>query len=418
MMETKRVVVTGVGAVTPLGNNVPDTWQAMKEGKNGVAAITLFDAANFKTHFAAEVKDFDITSIMDRKEARKLDRYAQFAVASAKEAIEQSRINMQEEDPDRIGVIWGSGMGGLTTLLSEHADFVQGDGTPRFGPFYIPKSIPNMGSAHISLLYGLKGLNYSVAAACASSGNAIAAAMDAIRLGRADIMITGGSEACITTGAIGGFNALRALSTRNDSPETASRPYSNSRDGFVLGEGAGCLVLEEYEHAVRRGATILAEMAGAATNADAYHMTAPEPTGQGAARVMQLALRDAGLKPEEIDYINTHGTSTPLGDVAELQAIKQVWGEDAYRLNISSTKSMTGHLIGATGAVEAIASIMAMREGIIPPTINHEEGDEDENIDYRLNLTFNQAQHREVRAAMSNNFGFGGHNACLVFKKI
>ena len=417
-METKRVVVTGVGVVTPLGNNVPETWQAMKEGKNGVAPITLFDATNFKTHFAAEVKDFDISSIMDRKEARKLDRYAQFAVATAKEAIEQSRINLQEEDTDRVGVIWGSGMGGLTTLLSEHAEFLQGDGTPRFSPFYIPKSIPNMASAHISLLYGLKGLNYSVAAACASSGNAIAAAMDAIRLGRADVMITGGSEACITTGGVGGFNALRALSTRNDSPETACRPYSKSRDGFILGEGAGCLVLEEYEHAVRRGAVILAEMAGAATNADAYHMTAPEPTGQGAARVMQLALQDAGLKPEDIDYINTHGTSTPLGDVAELQAIKQVWGEDAYRLNISSTKSMTGHLIGGTGAVEAVASIMAMREGIVPPTINHEEGDDDENIDYRLNLTFNHAQQREVRAAMSNNFGFGGHNACLVFKKI
>ena len=397
---------------------MPEMWQAMKEGKSGVGPITLFDAANFKTQFAAEVKDFDITTIMDRKEARKLDRYSQFAVAAAKEAMENARLNMQEEDADRIGVIWGTGMGGLTTLLGEHADFVQGDGTPRFGPFYIPKAIPNMGSAHISLLYGLKGLNYSVSAACASSGNAIAAALDAIRLGRADVMVTGGSEACITTGSVGGFNALRALSTRNDSPETACRPYSKSRDGFIIGEGAGCLILEEYEHAVRRGATILAELAGAATNADAHHMTAPEPTGQGAARVMQLALQDAGLRPEDIDYINTHGTSTPLGDVAELTAIKQVWGEDAYRLSISSTKSMTGHLLGGTGAVEAIASIMALRDGVVPPTINHEEGDEDENIDYKLNLTFNQAQKREMRAAMSNNFGFGGHNACLIVKKV
>lgn len=410
--------MTGIGAITPIGNSVPEMWQAMKEGKSGVGPITLFDAANFKTQFAAEVKDFDVTTIMDRKEARKLDRYAQFAIAAAKEAMEHSRLNMQEEDADRIGVIWGTGMGGLTTLLGEHADFVQGDGTPRFGPFYIPKAIPNMGSAHISLLYGLKGLNYSVSAACASSGNAIAAALDAIRLGRADVMVTGGSEACITTGGVGGFNALRALSTRNDSPETACRPYSKSRDGFIIGEGAGCLILEEYEHAVRRGATILAELAGAATNADAYHMTAPEPTGQGAARVMQLALQDAGLRPEDIDYINTHGTSTPLGDVAELTAIKQVWGEDAYRLSISSTKSMTGHLLGGTGVVEAIASIMALRDGVVPPTINHEEGDEDENIDYKLNLTFNQAQKREMRAAMSNNFGFGGHNACLIVKKV
>lgn len=417
-MEMKRVVVTGLGAVTPLGNNVPDTWQAMKEGRSGVGAITLFDATNFKTRFAGEVKDFDITQVLDRKEARKMDRYSQFAVMVAKEALEQSRLNLQAEDPERIGVVWATGMGGLQTLQDECADYALGDGTPRFSPFYIPKVIPNIGAAHISLLYGLKGPNFAVSAACSSSGSAIAAALDSIRIGRADIMLTGGSEAVITPLGVGGFNALRALSTRNDSPETASRPYSKSRDGFVMGEGAGCLVLEEYEHALRRGATIYAELAGAGINADAYHITAPEPEGKGAMRVMQLALQDAGMTPADIDYINTHGTSTPLGDVAELMAIKQVWGEDAYRLSISSTKSMTGHLIGATGAVEAIASIMAMREGIVPPTINHEADDKDENIDYRLNLTFNKAEHRELRAVMSNNFGFGGHNACLLFKKI
>lgn len=347
-----------------------------------------------------------------------MDRYSQFAVMVAKEALEQSRLNLQAEDPERIGVVWATGMGGLQTLQDECADYARGDGTPRFSPFYIPKVIPNIGAAHISLLYGLKGPNFAVSAACSSSGSAIAAALDSIRIGRADIMLTGGSEAVITPLGVGGFNALRALSTRNDSPETASRPYSKSRDGFVMGEGAGCLVLEEYEHALRRGATIYAELAGAGINADAYHITAPEPEGKGAMRVMQLALQDAGMTPADIDYINTHGTSTPLGDVAELMAIKQVWGEDAYRLSISSTKSMTGHLIGATGAVEAIASIMAMREGIVPPTINHEADDEDENIDYRLNLTFNKAEHRELRAVMSNNFGFGGHNACLLFKKI
>lgn len=417
-MEMKRVVVTGLGAVTPLGNNVPDTWQAMKEGRSGVGAITLFDATKFKTRFAGEVKDFDITQVLDRKEARKMDRYSQFAVMVAKEALEQSRLNLQAEDLERIGVVWATGMGGLQTLQDECADYALGDGTPRFSPFYIPKVIPNIGAAHISLLYGLKGPNFAVSAACSSSGSAIAAALDTIRVGRADIMLTGGSEAVITPLGVGGFNALRALSTRNDSPETASRPYSKSRDGFVMGEGAGCLVLEEYEHALRRGATIYAELAGAGINADAYHITAPEPEGKGAMRVMQLALQDAGMTPADIDYINTHGTSTPLGDVAELMAIKQVWGEDAYRLSISSTKSMTGHLIGATGAVEAIASIMAMREGIVPPTINHEADDEDENIDYRLNLTFNKAEHRELRAVMSNNFGFGGHNACLLFKKI
>ncbi len=417
-MEMKRVVVTGLGAVTPLGNNVPDTWQAMKEGRSGVGAITLFDATNFKTRFAGEVKDFDITQVLDRKEVRKMDRYSQFAVMVAKEALEQSRLNLQAEDPERIGVVWATGMGGLQTLQDECADYALGDGTPRFSPFYIPKVIPNIGAAHISLLYGLKGPNFAVSAACSSSGSAIAAALDSIRVGRADIMLTGGSEAVITPLGVGGFNALRALSTRNDSPETASRPFSKSRDGFVMGEGAGCLVLEEYEHALRRGATIYAELAGAGINADAYHITAPEPEGKGAMRVMQLALQDAGMTPADIDYINTHGTSTPLGDVAELMAIKQVWGEDAYRLSISSTKSMTGHLIGATGAVEAIASIMAMREGIVPPTINHEADDEDENIDYRLNLTFNKAEHRELRAVMSNNFGFGGHNACLLFKKI
>ncbi|MCQ2310885.1 MAG: beta-ketoacyl-ACP synthase II [Paludibacteraceae bacterium] len=416
-MELKRVVVTGMGALTPLGNDIESMWEAMKAGKSGAAEITAFDTALYKTHFACEVKNFDPTPLLDRKEARKLDRFAQFAVWTAKQALEDSGLDLEHEDTNRIGSIWASGMGGLISMETDMAAYAQGDGTPRFSPFYIPKAIINMGAGHISLMLGLKGINYGVASACSSSGHAIASAFDAIRLGRADVIFTGGSDADITYSGIGGFNSMHALSTRNDSPQTASRPFSKSRDGFVLGEGAACLILEEYEHAKKRGAKIYAEMVGAGMNADAYHMTAPDPDGQGAARVMQEAMHDAGITPEQVDYINTHGTSTPLGDICELKAIRSVWGEDAYRLNISSTKSMTGHMMGATGAVEAAATIMALKDGIVPPTINHEEGDEDEEIDYKLNLTFNKAQKRDLRYALSNTFGFGGQNACLLFKK-
>ncbi|MCQ2346003.1 MAG: beta-ketoacyl-ACP synthase II [Paludibacteraceae bacterium] len=416
-MELKRVVVTGLGAITPLGHNVPDTWQAMIDGISGIDEIKGFDATLFKTHFAAEVKDWDIQSMLDRKEARKMDRYAQFAVWSAREALQDAALDLDKEDRERIGVIWGTGMGGLIAFEEDSMGYARGDGTPRFNPFYIPKSITNMGAGHISLVFGLKGPNYATTSACSSSGHAIAAAFDAIRLGRASVILTGGSDADVTYSGIGGFNSLRAISTRNDSPSSASRPFSASRDGFVLGEGGGCLILEEYQHAVDRGAKIYAEMAGAGLNADAYHMTAPDPEGKGAAAAMRLALQDACLTPADIDYINAHGTSTPLGDVAEVKAIQQVWGEDAYRLNISSTKSMTGHLLGATGAVEAIASVLAVKNDIVPPTISHAADDEDPAIDYRLNFTFNQAQKRKVRAAMSNTFGFGGHNACLIFRK-
>jgi len=416
-MELKRVVVTGMGVLSPVGNDVNAMWEAMKAGKSGAADITAFDSSLYKTHFACEVKGFDPSTLIDRKEARKMDRFAQFAVWTAKQALDDSGLNLEEENCERIGSIWASGMGGLISMEGEMAAYATGDGTPRFSPFYIPKAIINMGAGHISLMLGLKGINYGVASACSSSGHAIAAAFDAIRLGRADIIFTGGSDADITYSGIGGFNSMHALSTRNDSPATASRPFSKSRDGFVLGEGSGCLILEELEHAQKRGAKIYAELVGAGMNADAHHMTAPDPEGQGAARVMREAMQDAGITPDQVDYINTHGTSTPLGDVCELKAIQSVWGEDAYRLNLSATKSMTGHMMGATGAVEAVVTVMALKDGIVPPTINHEEGDEDEQIDYRLNFTFNQSQKRDLRYALSNTFGFGGQNACLLFKK-
>ncbi|MBQ0076306.1 MAG: beta-ketoacyl-ACP synthase II [Bacteroidales bacterium] len=416
-MELRRVVVTGMGVLTPIGNDVDSMWDAMKQGKSGAADITAFDTSLFKTHFACEVKGFNVDELLDRKEARKMDRFAQFAVWTAKQALIDSGLDLDNENRERIGSIWASGMGGLTSLEVDCMDYAKGDGTPRFSPFYIPKAIINMGAGHISLVLGLKGINYGVASACSSSGHAIASAFDAIRLGRADIIFSGGSDADVTYSGIGGFNSMHALSTRNDSPATASRPFSKSRDGFVLGEGAACLMLEEYEHAVKRGAKIYAELVGAGMNADAHHMTAPDPEGLGAARVMMEAIEDAGITPDKVDYINTHGTSTPLGDICEVKAIQNVWGEDAYRLNISSTKSMTGHMMGATGAVEAAATVLALRDGIVPPTINHEEGDEDENIDYRLNFTFNKAQKRDLRYALSNTFGFGGQNACLLFKK-
>ncbi|MBQ0137370.1 MAG: beta-ketoacyl-ACP synthase II [Bacteroidales bacterium] len=416
-MELKRVVVTGMGALTPIGNDIASMWESMKAGKSGATEITAFDTTLYKTHFACEVKGFDISSLLDRKEARKLDRFAQFAVWTAKQALEDSGLKLEEENVERIGSIWASGMGGLMSMEEDAMAYGRGDGTPRFSPFYIPKSIINMGAGHISLMLGLKGINFGVASACSSSGHAIAMAFDAIRLGRADAIFTGGSDADITYSGIGGFNSMHAISTRNDSPETASRPFSKSRDGFVLGEGAACLILEELEHAQKRGAKIYAELVGAGMNADAHHMTAPDPEGNGAARVMKEAMDDAHISPDMVDYINAHGTSTPLGDICELKAIQSVWGEDAYRLNISSTKSVTGHMMGATGAVEAAATVMALKDGIVPPTINHEEGDEDENIDYKLNFTFNQAQKRELRYALSNTFGFGGQNACLLFKK-
>lgn len=416
-MELRRVVVTGIGAVSPLGNDVKTTWQSMIEGKSGAALVESFDTTLFKTHFACEVKNFNIENLLDRKEARKLDRYSHFAVWTAHEAMEDSGLALEKENRKRIGVVFASGMGGMTTLDTDIAEFATGNGVPHYNPFYIPKAILNMAAGHISLRYGLQGPNFAVASACSSSGHAIAVACDQIRLGRAEIMFTGGSEASISTSGIGGFNALHAISTRNDSVQTASRPFSKSRDGFVMGEGGACLILEEYNHAIARGAKIYAELVGYGLNADAYHMTAPDPEGRGAADVMQLAMEDAGITPADVDYINTHGTSTPLGDIAEVKAIQRVWGEDAYRLNISSTKSMTGHLLGGTAAIEAMATILALHDGIVPPTINHEEGDEDEQIDYRLNFTFNQAQKRELRYALTNTFGFGGHNVCLAFKK-
>lgn len=417
MMQLKRVVITGLGALTPIGNSARETWEAMVNGVSGIAPITLFDASLFKTQFAGEVKGFDPTPILDRKEARKLDRYAQFSVWVAKEALEDSKLDMETEDRDRIGVVWGSGMGGLKTTESDIIEFSKGDGTPRFNPFMIPKAIPSMAAGQISIFFGLGGLSYSVSTACSSSSHAIAQAFDQIRLGHADVIVTGGADADVTYSGIGGFNSLHALSTRNDSPSTASRPFSKSRDGFVLSEGAGCLILEEYEHAKARGAKIYAEMIGVGMTSDAYHMTAPDPDAKGAQRVMQLAIEDAGLEPKDIDYINTHGTSTPLGDIAELKAIRNVFGDHIYDMNLDSTKSMTGHMIGATGAVECLACVMALKEGIVPPTINHAEDDIDEQIDYKINFTFNKAQKRALNYAMTNTFGFGGHNACLVFKK-
>ncbi|MBR6167809.1 MAG: beta-ketoacyl-ACP synthase II [Paludibacteraceae bacterium] len=416
-MQLKRVVITGLGALTPVGNSAPDTWKALVNGVNGIAPITSFDVSLFKTQFAGEVKNFNPEEYIDRKEARKMDRYTQFSVCVADEALRDSQLELDKEDRDRVGVVWGSGMGGLQSLEQEMYSFAEGDGTPRFNPFLIPKAIPSIAAGQISIRFGLGGLSFSVSTACSSSSHAVASAFDQIRLGHADVLLTGGADADISSTGVGGFNSLHALSTRNDSPATASRPFSKSRDGFVLSEGAACLVLEEYEHAKARGAKIYAEIIGEGMTSDAYHMTAPDPEGKGAERVMRLALRDAGLNPEQVDFINTHGTSTPLGDVAEVKAIQRVFGDHVYDMNLDSTKSMTGHLIGATGAVEALACIMALKEGIIPPTINHDPEDLDENIDYRINFTFGKAQKRDIRYALSNTFGFGGHNACLIFKK-
>ena len=414
-MEKKRVVVTGLGALTPIGNNVDDYWNNLVAGKSGADDITKFDAELFKTKFACEVTGFDPLEIMDRKEVRKLDLFSIYAMATAHEAINDSNLNLETVNLNRGGVVWGSGIGGMKTFQEESFNFNEGDGTPKFNPFFVPKMIVDIAAGHISIKYGLKGPNYATVSACASSTNAIIDAMMLIQLGKSDFIVTGGSEAGVNITGIGGFNALRALSTRNDSPQTASRPFDATRDGFVLGEGAGCLILEELEHAEARGAKIYAEVVGGGLTADAHHITAPHPEGLGAINVMRLSLEDAGMSPEDIDYINVHGTSTPLGDIAETKAIKEVFGEHAFNLNISSTKSMTGHLLGAAGAIEAIASIKAVQEGIIPPTINFEH--EDENIDYNLNLTLNKAQKRTVNAALSNTFGFGGHNSSVIVKK-
>jgi len=415
-MELKRVVVTGLGALTPIGNSVSDYWDALIAGKSGCANITYFDTEKFKTKFACELKNFDPLEHFNRKEARKLDRFAQYALVSADEAIADAKINLEEVDKFRVGVIWGAGIGGLETFQNEVLNYAEGDGTPRFNPFFIPKMIADIAPANISIKYGFMGANYTTVSACASSANAMIDALNYIRLGQCDIIVTGGSEAAVTIAGMGGFNAMHALSTRNESPETASRPFDGTRDGFVLGEGAGALILEEYEHAKARGSKIYAEVLGGGMSSDAYHMTAPHPEGIGVERVMINCLRDAGLKPEDVDAINTHGTSTPLGDVAELIAINKVFGNHAKNININSTKSMTGHLLGAAGAIEAISAILSINNGIIPPTINHTTADE--NIDPSLNLTLNKAQKREINIAMSNTFGFGGHNACVVFKKM
>lgn len=417
-MELKRVVVTGLGAVTPLGNNTEDTWNNLVAGVSGAAPITLFDASQFKTQFACEVKNLKVNDYIDRKEARKMDRYAQLAIISAMQAIQDSGMNLEEIDKNRVGVIYGVGIGGIKTFEEEVGYWAQHqENGPKFNPFFIPKMIADIASGHISIMYGFHGPNYTTTSACASSTNALADAFNLIRLGKANVIVSGGAEAAITASGVGGFNAMHALSTRNDDPEHASRPFSASRDGFIMGEGSGCLILEELEHAKARGAKIYAEMVGAGMSADAHHITASHPEGLGARLVMKNALEDAGMKPEDIDYINVHGTSTHVGDISEAKAIKQVFGDAAYKLNISSTKSMTGHLLGAAGAVEALASVLAVKNDIVPPTINHEDDDRDPEIDYDLNYTFNKAQKREVRAALSNTFGFGGHNACVIFKK-
>ena len=415
-MQLKRVVVTGLGALTPLGNSVTDYWNNLISGVSGADQITRFDASKFKTRFACEVKNFDPINHFDRKEARKLDLFSQFAIVAADEAVKDAFEDYTKLNPDRVGVIWGSGIGGLRTFQDEVTEFAKGDGTPRFNPFFIPKMIADIASGHISIKYGFRGPNFTAVSACASSTNAMIDAFTYIRLGKADVMVTGGSEAAVNEAGVGGFNALQALSTRNDSPKTASRPFDVNRDGFVLGEGAGSIILEEYEHAVRRGAKIYAEIVGGGMSADAYHITAPHPEGLGALNVMKNALEDAEMSVSDIDYINVHGTSTPLGDIAESKAILGVFGEHAYKLNISSTKSMTGHLLGAAGAIEAIASILAVKNDIVPPTINHET--DDPELDNRLNFTFNKAQKRTIRAALSNTFGFGGHNASVIFRKI
>lgn len=401
-----------------MGNNVEETWNNLVAGKSGAAPITQFDCSKFKSQFACEVKNLNINDYIDRKEARKMDRYTQFAIISAMQAVKDSGMNLETIDKNRVGVVFGVGIGGIKTFEDEVSYYAQNkENGPKFNPFFIPKMIADIASGHISIMYGFHGPNYTTTSACASSTNALADAFNLIRLGKADMIVSGGAEAAICACGVGGFNAMHALSTRNDDPEHASRPFSASRDGFVMGEGAGCLILEELEHAKARGAKIYAEMVGEGMSADAHHITASHPEGLGAKLVMEAALEDAGLKPEDIDYINVHGTSTPVGDVSEAKAIKEVFGEAAYRLNISSTKSMTGHLLGAAGAVEAMVSVLSVKNDIVPPTINHDEDDKDENVDYNLNFTFNKAQKREVRAALSNTFGFGGHNACVVFKK-
>lgn len=417
-MELKRVVVTGLGAISPIGNDVPTMWKNALAGESGAGPITHFDASLFKTQFACEVKNFNPADIFDRKEARKYDRYTQFAIKAATEAMEDAGIDVEKENKDRIGVIFSAGIGGIRTFEEEVGGYyLNMDKGPRFNPFFIPKMIADIAAGHISMIYGLRGPNYATVSACASSTNAIVDAFNLIRLGKANIIVTGGAEATISPSAVGGFNAMHALSTRNDSPETASRPFSASRDGFVMGEGGAALILEELDHALARGAKIYAEVAGGGMSADAHHLTASHPEGLGAKMVMRNALEDAEMQPDEIDYINVHGTSTPVGDISEVKAILDVFGDHSYKLNISSTKSMTGHLLGATGAVEAVLCILALKDQTVPPTINHEEGDDDPDIDYNLNFTFNKAQKRKIRAALSNTFGFGGHNASVILKQ-
>lgn len=415
-MALKRVVVTGLGALTPLGNSVQEYWDGLIEGKSGADIITRFDASKFKTRFACEVKNFDPTSVIEKKEVRRQDPFLHYAMAAVEEAVKNASISAETVDVDRVGVIWASGIGGLKTFEEEVSAFAKGDGTPRFNPFFIPKMISDIAAGMISIRYGFRGPNFATVSACASSTHALIVAGDIIRMGRADIVVAGGSEAAVTAAGVGGFNAMKALSERNESPQTASRPFDLDRDGFVLGEGAGAVILEEYEHAIRRGATIYAEYMGGGMSADAYHMTAPHPEGLGAQLVMKDALRDAGMTTSDLQYINVHGTSTPIGDPQEIKAIQAIFGENAYQMNISSTKSMTGHLLGAAGAIEAIASIMALRTGIIPPTINHFT--DDPVFDPKLNLTFNKAQARSLTAVLSNTFGFGGHNASVIFKKL
>ena len=415
-MQLKRVVVTGLGALTPIGNTLEAYWDGLKNGMSGAAPITYFDTEKFKTKFACELKGYDPQDHFDRKEARKLDRFAQYALVSSDEAIADAGLDLEKVDKFRVGVVWGAGIGGLETFQNEVIGYAQGDGTPRFNPFFIPKMIADIAPGNISIKHGFMGPNYTTVSACASSANALIDALNYIRLGHCDVVVTGGSEAAVTIAGMGGFNAMHALSTRNDSPESASRPFDATRDGFVLGEGAGALILEDYDHAMARGAKIYAEVLGGGLSSDAHHMTAPHPEGIGVVKVMENCLRNAGLQPGDVDAINTHGTSTPLGDVAELKAISKVFGEHAPKININSTKSMTGHLLGAAGAIEAIASILAMKHSLVPPTINHSVVDD--NIDPSFNLTLNKAQEREVNVAMSNTFGFGGHNACVLFKKL
>ncbi|MFN3800535.1 beta-ketoacyl-ACP synthase II [Belliella pelovolcani] len=415
-MNLRRVVVTGIGALTPIGNTAPEFWEGLTNGVSGAAPITRFDASLFKTQFACEVKNLNVEDFIDRKEARKMDPFTQYAMIAVDEAMKDSGLDLEKINLHKAGVIWGSGIGGLKTFQDEVVDFANGDGTPRINPFFIPKMIADISAGFLSIKYGFKGPNFVTVSACASGTNALIDAFNYIRLGKADVFISGGSEAAVTEAGIGGFNAMKALSQRNEDPQSASRPFDKDRDGFVLGEGAGAIILEEYEHAKARGAKIYAELVGGGMTADAHHITAPHPEGEGAANVMKFALEDAGMAPEEIDYVNVHGTSTPLGDVSEVKAIQKVFGKHAYKLNISSTKSMTGHLLGAAGAIEAIASILSVKNDIVPPTINHFT--DDESFDSNLNLTFNKAQKREVRAALSNTFGFGGHNCSIIFKKI